>query len=82
MNRAKFLVIHGVTAEAWINRWDLVPCTYPCSECGRDCTTSIPFAYKTFRGLMAPPCSCGNDRTPYCLVRDPKYGDLFSGPLE
>lgn len=41
------------------------------------CTTTIPFVQGTLRGLQAPPCECGNERTPFGLVRDPAYGDLF-----
>lgn len=79
LNRSRFLTIYGVTAEAWAERHDLESFTHPCPECGADCTTTIPFASGQLRGLMSPPCACGNERTPYCVVRDAKYGDLFSG---
>lgn len=49
-------------------RHDLQPFTAPCSDCGTPLTTSIPFARGLLRGLRAPTCSCGNTRTPYCLV--------------
>lgn len=26
----------------------------------------------------APPCAYGNENTPYCVVRDPRYGDLLT----
>jgi hypothetical protein len=42
-------------------------------------TTSIPFAQGTLRGLQAPPCICGHPHPPYSMVRDSKYGDLFTG---
>jgi len=77
-SREKFLRIHGVTAEAWASRYGLEPSVYPCSECGAPCVMSVPFAVGQLRGLMCPPCACGNANTPYCLVRDPKYGDLLT----
>ncbi len=81
--RAPDLTIHGVTAEAWAKRFDIEPCTHPCQNCGVPKTSTIPFARGTLRGLMSPPCAtCGDEaKTPYCLVRDPKHGDLFSGDL-
>lgn len=82
MNRNRFLYVHGVTTEVWCARYDLEPYTRPCSDCGEPCTTTRPFALGTLRGLAAPPCTkCGNERTPFCLVRDPKHGDLFDGDL-
>lgn len=79
MNDHPRLYVHGVTAEAWSARWGLESFTHPCSECGRPCTTTLPFAQGALRGLASPPCECGNARTPYELVRDARYGDLFSG---
>lgn len=79
MNGKARLYVLGVTVQEWTRRYGVEPFTYPCSECGRPCTTSLPFVQGTLRGLQSPPCECGNDRTPFCLVRDPKYGDLFSG---
>lgn len=75
------LVVHGTTAKAWAERYGIQPFSHPCSECGRVLTTSIPFAQGTLRGLQAPRCECGNERTPYCIVRDPAHGDLFDGTL-
>ena len=79
MTRERFLVVHGVTAEQWARRYDIEPFSHPCSKCGRTCETTIPFAHGTLRGLMSPPCECGNELTPYGFVRDPAYGDLFTG---
>lgn len=79
MNGRPRFIVHGVAAEAWAARWGIAIFTAPCSECGRPCTTTIPFVQGALRGLQAPPCACGNERTPFGLVRDPKYGDLFSG---
>lgn len=69
------LIVHGVTAEAWAKRYSIEAFSYPCSECGAMATTSIPFAEGPFRGLQSPPCECGNEQTPYGLVR--AHGDLF-----
>lgn len=78
-NRQRWLFVHGVSAEAWAARHDLEPYTRPCSRCGAMLTTIRPFAVGTMRGLAAPVCACGNERTPYCVVRDARYGDLFTG---
>lgn len=72
------LLVYGVTVEAWTKRYGVEPFSHPCSKCERMCTTTIPFAQGTFRGLASPPCECGNESTPYALVRDPAFGDLFT----
>lgn len=79
MNLERFLVVLGADPVRWAARYGISPISAPCSECGAILDTDIPFAYETFRGLKAPTCSCGNKYTPYCLVKDPKYGDLFTG---
>lgn len=79
VDRSRILVAHGVTVEQWTERYGCEPFSHPCGDCGRELTTSIPFAYGRLRGLIAPACECGNDRPPYCVVRDPKHGDLL-GP--
>jgi hypothetical protein len=81
LNRSRFLIIHGITTKSWCARHDLEPYTRPCSRCGAGLTTTIPFAVGQMRGLMAPVCSCGNENTPYCVVRDARFGDLMGGPL-
>lgn len=78
MNGKPRFYVHGISAEAWSKRYGVEAFSYPCSECGRMCTTTLPFAQGQLRGLQAPPCPCGNEKTPFGLVRDPKYGDLFS----
>lgn len=79
MNDKVRLYIYGITAEEWIRRYGMEPFSYPCYHCARILTTSIPFAQGTLRGLQAPVCECGDEKTPYVIVRDPKYGDLFTG---
>lgn len=79
MNGKPRLYVHGITAEEWTRRYGVQPFSYPCHDCGRMCTTTIPFAQGTLRGLASPTCACGNEKTPYAMVRDPAYGDLFSG---
>ncbi len=79
---AERFFIHGVTAEAWAARFDIEPFTADCASCGREKTTTLPFAQGQLRGLQAPSCPCGDDsRAPYCIVRDPKHGDLLDGDL-
>lgn len=76
VDRSRILIPHGVTAEQWSERYNLEPFTHPCSGCGVERTTTIPFAYGRLRGLIAPECECGAN-PPYCVVRDPKHGDLL-----
>jgi len=73
------LIVYGVTAEQWTARYGVQPYSHPCSRCGLVLTTIEPFVKGTLRGLRAPTCSCGNERTPYVVVRDPRHGDLFTG---
>jgi len=75
------LTVLGATAEQWTARYGVQPYSHPCSRCGLVLTTTEPFAKGTLRGLRAPTCRCGNERTPYVVVRDPKYGDLFTGAV-
>jgi hypothetical protein len=74
-SRERWLFVLGVTTEAWAERWDLEPYTRPCGECGALCMTTRPFAVGNLRGLASPPCPCGNERTPYCVVT--AAGDLL-----
>ncbi len=79
MNGKPRLIVHGITVEEWTARYGVEPFSHPCSECEILLTTTIPFIQGTLRGLCSPPCECGNEKTPYGIVRDPKYGDLFTG---
>ncbi len=78
VDRKRFLIVHGVSTEAWAKRWGLrIPVSYPCHDCGKERVATIPFAVETFRGLVAPTCECGNEFGPYCVIQDPKHGDLW-----
>lgn len=79
MNGRARLFVHGVSAKAWAKFHRIEIFSYPCSDCGRVLTISRPFVQGQLRGLAAPPCECGNLKTPYGMVRAEKYGDLFSG---
>lgn len=68
LNRKRFLRVYGADAKRWAARHGLAPFTAPCSRCGEQLHTSVPFAAGLLRGLIAPTCTCGNARTPYCVV--------------
>lgn len=79
-DRTYFLYIYYADPVKWAKKYDIEPFSHPCKNCGRLFTTTIPFFQGQFHGLIARECECGSDdRPPYCMVRDPKYGDLFSG---
>lgn len=75
------LIVYGVTPERWARRWGIVPFDTPCTVCLATRRTSVPFAQGSLRGLAAPMCGCGNEAAVYCMVRDPRVGDLFDGSL-
>ena len=77
--RENFLIAHGACPKSWAKKYDIEPFDLDCSKCGETMTTSLPFTVGQFRGLVAPQCYCGNEDTPYCIVRDFRFGDLFSG---
>lgn len=66
MDRKRFLLVLGIDVDRWIRRYELEPFAVQC-ECGRTRETSIPFATRTHRGMIAPPCPCGA-LAPYCVV--------------
>lgn len=82
IHAAPRLYIYGVTAEEWTRRFGVEPFSHPCYVCARVLTTSLPFVQGTLRGLQAPRCECGDEQTPFAMVRDPRYGDLFDGGLD
>lgn len=79
MNDQPRLIVHGATVAEWTRRFGIQPFSHPCYVCGRLLTTTVPFAQGTLRGLAAPRCECGDEATPFCVVRDPRYGDFFTG---
>lgn len=68
------LFVHGITTAEWTRRYGVEPFSHPCSECGRVLTTTLPFAQGTLRGLEAPTCECGNERTPYAMLLEGPHG--------
>lgn len=81
MNSDRFLMVLGADAKEWATRYDIQPFSAPCEVCGATMTTSVPFVYSSLRGLRAPRCSCGSETMPYCVVRDYRAGDLFTGTV-
>jgi hypothetical protein len=79
VNRQRFLKVLGVAPAAWTARYGVEPFEHECQQCSEPLRTTIPFACGDYRGLMAPACpSCGNQRTPFAIVKDPRHGDLFA----
>lgn len=68
MDRRKFLLGLGVDPKAWAAKHGIEPFSRPCEECGTEMVTTIPFALREMRGLIAPRCKCGSNNTPYCVV--------------
>ena len=68
LSPSRTLVVHGVSEAAWCARWGIVPFEHPCGQCGAPRRTSVPAAEGNLRGLLAPPCSCGNTERMYCVV--------------
>ena len=80
MNRKNFMRVLGADPNEWAHRYGIEPFGGECSECGAPTYTDIPFTSVNgeLRGLLSPECRCGNKNTPYCLVADPRHGDLFT----
>lgn len=57
-----------VDEETWKRRYGLEAFSTQCSGCKKMVRTTRPFAYKAWRGLVAPLCSCGCENPPYCLI--------------
>ena len=77
-NRAKFLIAHGADPVAWARRYDLLPFSHLCGDCGVELETTLPFVAGDLRGLIAPECACGAKNPPYCVVRTGGDGSLGS----
>lgn len=69
LGRNRFVTLPGTDPVRWAARYGIRSYTGPCHACGAMLTTSLPFAHGSLRGLVAPPCACGNTSTPYCVVR-------------
>ena len=61
-------LVSGANPRAWAARHGIEPFTAPCSDCGVECTTTVPIVRFGRPGLRAADCSCGNKSTPYCLI--------------
>lgn len=72
-HRTSWLVLHNGDPERWARRHAIEPFSHPCSDCGAELMTTIPFMvrYSEMRGLVAQKCVCGNEGTPYCIVGIP-----------
>lgn len=67
-SRRRFLSVHGVDPRKWAERHGITPFAAKCTVCGRELVTTVPIAFKSWRGLAAPKCECGNEDTPYCVT--------------
>lgn len=52
---------------AWAERHSVEPFSHPCEGCGAERTTTVPFAWGVWRGLVAPLCPCGHPRPIFCV---------------
>ena len=82
MNRKNFVRVLGVDPRDWARRFGIEPFYAECCECGAPTVTTVPFTSINgeLRGLLSPECECGNQNTPYCMVTDRRFGDLFNLP--
>lgn len=65
--RLGMLTLPTVCATRWAARYDVETFSGPCSKCGTQLSTTLPFAWGPWRGLTAPRCPCGNTDTPFCV---------------
>jgi hypothetical protein len=77
-DRRRWLIAHGADPVMWAKRWGIEPGSAPCYFCKAELSTTIPFAVGHLRGMMAPPCACGNANGPYCVVSADGRGILES----
>ena len=57
-------------AEEWAIKYGLEIKSCACQNCGVTLWTTIPFASKFLRGLIAPTCDdCGNESTPFTYIK-------------
>lgn len=77
MNRDRFLILHGVDPVRWAKRHGIEPASHPCYQCGAELRTTLPFAQGELRGLISPPCACGFEHTPYCVVHPRMHMETY-----
>lgn len=77
MNKQFFLLLHNEDPALWAERFQIEAFEVRCKECKEILKTTIPFFTKEFRGLISPKCTCGNNDTPYCLVKAPGFAEFF-----
>ncbi len=58
--------------ERWAEKYNIEPIGEGCRNCGVHLWTTIPFATKGARGLVSPPCDCGNEKVPLVFVKAKK----------
>lgn len=73
----RYVRIHGVSTCTWAKRYNIDPFSVDCPGCGARKETTIPIADGPLRGLLAPPCPCGDTSRTYALVAGPGHGDLL-----
>ncbi len=78
--RSRFLIVHGMDAKKWADRFNIEPFEHPCQDCGEMRRTTLPFTVGDFRGLIAEPCPCGCQHQPYGFVA--AKGETLSVMLE
>ena len=70
-----YLLVYGVNLENWSKRYGLEPYWGRCADCGADLYVDQPWVSKGSRGLVAEPCSCGSEHTPFSFV-DNEYDEV------
>lgn len=77
MNKQTFLLLFNEDPIFWAERFQIEAFEVNCKDCKEILKTTIPFFTKEFRGLISPKCICGNNDTPYCLVKAPGFTEFF-----
>ena len=79
MNGHPRVFVHGVTAEEWSARYGIEVFKLPVLRVRTNVHDLDPLRARNPARAPVSPCPCGNEKTPFGLVRDPKHGDLFTG---
>lgn len=82
--RERFLLVYGISTEAWCKRYGIDVYEAPCSNCGAIRRITQPFFFRKLRGLIAEFCPCGSDDRPYAVVSTtgPGLSDVFNDAKE